>query len=146
MTNRFCIISTVQSSIMKSKIFILLSITVLFAAKVFAQDAQGPLDGKQFKIELFKDGNSDSKETLVFDKGMMDALECHQWGFTAAKYEGKNSSGVSSFHSTAKSEKEGTMVWQGKITADKIEGTVVWSKSGQDPIKYTFQGQQAQQK
>jgi hypothetical protein len=128
---------------MDMKILFLLSLLLIGSKELFAQELQGPLDGKQFKIELFVGGKSDSKETLIFDKGMMDPVDCHQWGFAATKYEGKKSAEWSSFHATCKSDKEGTMVWQGKITADKIDGTVVWSKSGQDPITYTFNGKEA---
>ena len=90
-----------------------------------------------------KGGTLDSKEIITFDQGMMDPVDCHQWGFTAAKYEAKKSASNSTFHATSKSEKEGTMVWQGKITGEEIEETVVWSKAGQDPIQYTYKGKEA---
>lgn len=124
---------------MKIKSFITAGLLLLVMA-VHAQQTQNLLDGKKFSIELMKDGTLDSKETLVFDQGMMDPLNCHQYGFIAAKYEGKNSAGMFTWRCVSKSDKEGTMAWQGKITGDKIEGNVSWTKEGQAPINYTFKG------
>ena len=113
---------------------------LLLVMAVHAQQTQSLLDGKKFSIELMKGGTLDSKETIVFDQGMMDPLDCHQYGFTAAKYEGKNSAGMYTWRAVSKSDKEGTMSWQGKITGDKIEGNVSWTKEGQATINYTFKG------
>ena len=113
---------------------------LLLAIAVRAQQTQSLPDGKRFSIELMKGGTLDSKETIVFDKGMMDPLDCHQYGFTAAKYEGKNSGEMYTWRAVSKSDKEGTMAWQGKITGDKIEGNVSWTKEGQAPVNYTFKG------
>jgi hypothetical protein len=113
---------------------------LLIAVAVHAQQIQGLLDGKKFSIQMMKGGALDSKETIVFDQGMMDPLDCHQYGFTAAKYEVKNSGGMYTWHVITKSDKEGTMSWQGKITGDNIEGNVSWTKEGQAPINYTFKG------
>jgi len=101
---------------------------------------QSGLDGRQFKILLATTGTADTKETLVFDNGMMDPLDCHQWGFTATAYQAKNAAGMSTFRVICKTEKEGTMSWEGKVTGDTIEGSVSWKKEGQAPIYYTFKG------
>ena len=115
-------------------------IIVLFAITVHAQQTQNLLDGKKFTIQLMQGDKTDSKETLVFDNGMMDPLDCHQYGFTAANYQAKNSGAMFTWVAISKSEKEGTMAWQGKITGDQIEGTMSWSKPGQATINYTFKG------
>ena len=128
---------------MKTRIIFFFSILTAFTTQAFSQQMQAALDGKQYKIELMKDGTLDSKETLVFDQGTMDPLNCHQWGFTTSKYEAKNSGALSTFHVTCKSDKEGTMTWQGKVTGQEIEGTVVWDKTGQNAIRYTFKGKEA---
>jgi hypothetical protein len=124
---------------MKMKSFITAGL-LLFVIAVHAQQTQNILDGKKFTIELMKGATLDSKETIVFDNGMMDPLDCHQYGFTAAKYEGKNSGGMYTWRVVSKSDKEGTMAWQGKITGDKIGGSVSWTKEGQAAINYTFKG------
>lgn len=98
------------------------------------------LDGKQYKIDLMKDGKLDSKETLVFENGMMDALECHQYGFSATRNNVKQAGDLITFMVISKSEKEGTMNWQGKVTGENIEGSVSWVKQGQATINYTFKG------
>lgn len=124
---------------MKSKSALTVMI-VLFVITVHAQQTKNLLDGKKFTIQMMKGGTLDSKETLVFDKGSMDPLECHQYGFTATEYEAKSAAGQYTFRVISKSDKEGTMAWQGKINGDQIDGSVVWTKEGQDPIHYTFKG------
>ena len=113
---------------------------VLFAITIHAQQSQGILDGKKFSIQLMQGDKPDAKEAIVFDNGMMDPLDCHQYGFTATAYQAKNSGNMLTWVCITKSEKEGTMAWQGKITGDQIDGSVSWSKAGQATINYTFKG------
>ncbi len=125
---------------MKTTTLILAIILCSFTTALKAQQVMGALDGKSFTIELMKDGKFDSKETLVFEKGMVDPLDCHQYGFTSATYQAKNAAGLTTWAASCKSDKEGTMSWQGKVTGDRIEGTVVWSKDGQSRVNYTYTG------
>jgi len=113
---------------------------LLLAITIHAQQTQNLLDGKKFTIQLMQGDKMDSKETIVFDNGMMDPLDCHQYGFTAANYQAKNSGDMLTWVARSKSEKEGTMAWQGKIRGDQIEGSVSWTKPGQATINYTFKG------
>ncbi len=124
---------------MKKKL--MLSVLIFLSVlSVHAQQPAGALDGKQYRIELMKDGKADSKESLVFDKGMMDPVQCHQYGFSSSAYQAKNSAGGITFAAICKSADEGTMGWQGKATGDKIEGSVAWMKEGQETVHYTFTG------
>ncbi|MCY7409650.1 MAG: hypothetical protein LH473_05200 [Chitinophagales bacterium] len=125
---------------MKTLTLIFTFTLILSFTAIKAQQIVGALDGKSFAIELMKDGKLDSKETLVFEKGMVDPLDCHQYGFTSTAYQAKNAAGMSTWAAYCKSDKEGTMSWQGKVTGDRIEGTVVWSKDGQSRINYTYSG------
>lgn len=127
---------------MKARTTLLLTFLLFLASRSFSQMVQNPLDGKTFAIELSLNGKVDSKETLVFDKGMMDPLDCHQWGFSASACQAKQSGSMYTFRVISKSEKEGTMAWEGKVTGNSIEGTVVWTKTGQDNINYTFNGKE----
>ena len=122
---------------MKSLIAVLM---LMFVITLHAQQTQGLLDGKKFSIELRKDGTPDATMTLVFDKGMMDALQYHAHGFSAATYQAKTAGGLQTFRVVCKSDKEGTMTWGGTIKDDQIEGTIVWTKEGQDAVRYTFKG------
>jgi hypothetical protein len=124
---------------MKMKLILLLS-GIFLAVNLHAQQSKNMLDGKTFSIQLMKAGTVDSKESLVFENGKMDPLQCHQYGFSATAYQGKNQAGLYTFKTVSLSEKEGTMTWQGKINGDQIDGTVVWTKKGQEPIQYTFKG------
>jgi len=38
------------------------------------------------------------------------------------------------------SEKEGEMLWNGKVTGNHIQGKTVWKKTGQKDITYEFTG------
>jgi hypothetical protein len=127
---------------MKSTALIFMVALLAVAHAASSQDMQSVLDGRTYAIEIYLNGTLDSKETLVFDKGMMDPLDCHQWGFSAATCQAKKSGEMYTFRTVCKSEKEGTMAWQGKVGGSVIEGTVVWTKEGQEPINYTFTGKQ----
>lgn len=113
---------------------------VLLTITIHAQQAQGLLDGKKFTVQLMQGDKMDSKETIVFANGTMDPLDCHQYGFTATSYQAKNTAGMLTWVCITKSDKEGTMAWQGKISGDQIDGSVSWTKPGQAVINYTFKG------
>ncbi|MFI5135791.1 MAG: hypothetical protein ACHQD9_08060 [Chitinophagales bacterium] len=127
---------------MNAKLLFTLSFILLLSTRGFSQAPQTVMDGKQYKIDLMKDGKFDSKETLVFDKGMMDPIDCHQYGFSATRNNVKQAGDLITFMVICKSEKEGTMNWQGKVTGENVEGSVSWVKEGQATINYTFKGQE----
>ena len=101
-----------------------------------AEAGRGKLDGKTFKVMITEPGRKAYPDTLVFTNGTFDAAECHQYGFKATPYTGD----AGSFATTAKSEKEGTIVWSGTVKGDAIEGKLAWTKAGQAAITYTFAG------
>jgi len=104
----------------------------------FADDS---LDGKTFIIELSEnDKNNKTKDELIFKDGTFFSSDCEQYGFGSAPYETKPKGDTILFESTLTSEKEGKSEWEGKIEGDQITGTFIWSKEGQKPMIYTYQG------
>ena len=117
----------------------------LLAPAVFSADEQGagsgPLDGRRFVGETGEAGaEHGSPAEFVFEGGRFDPLACHPLGFSAAPYQATAESGAVHFKAETLSETEGRMRWTGKVEGDRIEGTVLWLKTGQAPIERWFSG------
>ncbi len=118
-----------------------LSITGYVTNSALSADS---LDGKSFSIKI-KEYGKDTQATddeLIFKDGTFFSTDCEQYGFSPAKYESKLKGDVTLFKSTLKSDKEGKAEWEGKVKGGNIGGTFIWSKEGQDPIVYTYEGSQ----
>ncbi len=105
----------------------------------FADDS---LDGKAFLVKLSEHGKNDeaTDDELIFKDGTFFSVDCEQYGFGSAPYEARSKDGTIAFKSTLTSDKEGKAEWEGKVKGDKIAGTFIWSKQGQDPIIYSYEG------
>jgi hypothetical protein len=120
-----------------------LSITGYVTNSALSADS---LDGKSFSIKI-KEHGKDSQATddeIIFKDGTFFSTDCEQYGFSPANYESKSKGDVTLFKSTLKSDKEGKAEWEGKVKGGNIGGTFIWSKEGQDPIVYTYEGSQKQ--
>lgn len=115
-----------------------LSLTVIGLGHNAAADDS--LDGKSFSVQITEHGKSGdpTADTLTFEGGNFMSSDCEQYGFTPAAYETKTKGGATLFKSTLMSEKEGKAEWEGAVKGDKIRGTFIWTKEGQDPIVYTY--------
>ena len=100
---------------------------------------QNSLDGRSFKIESFTGGKSDGVEMMIFKAGKVENDVCTQWGFGAAPYTYLPNG---QFKYTLTSEAEGRMDWEGQVTGNMVSGKMVWVKTGQDDIHYTFKGEE----
>ena len=68
---------------MKTKIvFLLLALAFAGSYTSHAQERQSALDGRKYKIDLMKDGKTESVETLIFNKSMLQTPDCAKYGFT----------------------------------------------------------------
>lgn len=107
------------------------------------EKSETTLDGKSFQLSCWDVNQPDKKDPdlLVFKGGMMDSEACHQYGFTAAPYTSTVQNGILKFSGTISSNTEGTIVVEGIVRKENIEGTMLWSKSGQADIKYVFTGE-----
>jgi hypothetical protein len=118
-----------------------LAIAAALAALALASCKKaGGLDGKTFKVKLTDPSGKADDDELKFAGGTFDSMGCQKYGFKAAAYTASASGPATSFRVEAKSDKEGTNQWEGKVEGDKISGTLVWSKPGQAPIRYSFAG------
>lgn len=114
-------------------------LTVLAAGVVMA--APGYLDGRTYAGETGEKGKAKGDaEVFVFRDMTFDPLQCHPYGFSAAPYTSREEGGRVLFEAVTKSEKEGSMRWQGGVQGDSLSGTMVWTKPGQKPIEYWFKG------
>lgn len=118
-----------------------LSISIMSANPNYAL-AGGSLDGKTFSVKLHEDGKDGeaTDDELIFKDGTFFSTDCEQYGFGAAPYEARSKGDTVLFKSTLTSEKEGKAEWEGKVTGDKIKGSFIWSKEGQDSITYGYEG------
>jgi hypothetical protein len=99
------------------------------------------LDSKSFLVELSETKTNEvTKDELIFKDGTFFSVECEQYGFGPASYESKSKGDAILFESTLVSDTEGKSEWEGSVKGDKITGTSIWSKEGQDPIIYTYEG------
>jgi hypothetical protein len=111
----------------------------LWQAAAWAKEA-APLDGKTFDVQTGEPGKKMEPDQMVFSAGTFRSTHCDQWGFGKATYTAKTAGGETTFNATTTSAKEGKIVWTGKVKDKKIEGSYVWEKAGQAPIKYVFSG------
>ncbi len=127
-----------------SKVLLLvLTVSILIAgAQLNVASAGDSLDGKTFSVKINehgKDGEATDDE-LIFKDGTFFSVDCEQYGFGSAPYESRSKGDMILFKSTLTSDKEGKSEWEGKIKGDKISGIFIWSKAGQDPIIYDYEG------
>jgi hypothetical protein len=107
--------------------------TLLLSATAFAKN----LDGKVFTVEAAEKGKtSGEKEDIDFAKGKFHSKGCDQYGFDSGAYTMTGDK----FEADTTSAKEGKIHWSGTVSGDRIEGTYVWTKTGQKPIEYWFKG------
>lgn len=107
-----------------------------------AQETRDILDGKTYEIQAWDITNTDLKtpKQLIFKSGMVDAPVCHEYGFFPATYEVYEDREKMRFKFTSESPYEGSVIFNGIITDEGIEGTYVWRKSGREDLHYEFEG------
>jgi hypothetical protein len=103
--------------------------------------AKGALDGKTFSASTGEKGKTKAEpDTLTFKDGKFHSSGCDPYGFGDGAYTTKTEGGVTTFESDTVSAKEGKDHWKGTVKGNAIEGTMVWTKTGQAPIEYWFRG------
>lgn len=123
-----------------SAVFVFVLCLSIFVIGTSYNASADSLDGKSFSVQI-KEHGKDSEptaDTLTFEGGNFMSSDCEQYGFTPAAYESKKKGGATLFKSTLMSETEGKAEWEGAVKGDKIRGTFIWTKEGQDPIVYTY--------
>lgn len=97
----------------------------------------GTLDGKTFTVTVTDPQKKADPDTLVFAKDTFDSTLCAQWGFRPAAYTVGADGTVTADQASAT---EGSSHWSLKVTGDRIDGSMDWSKAGQATIHYVVTG------
>ena len=110
--------------------------TYLQAAETTPSENQNPsalqitiLEGKTFSGELGLDGKpASATDLLVFNDGMFISKGCEQrCGYTAAKYQiSAKGDHFEVISETPCLKSDATILWQGKVKGDEIEGSFTW--------------------
>lgn len=97
---------------------------------------------KQFVVTTMEKGKPETgvQEQIIFMDSIFDNLQCHEWGFTGGVYTATKEKDNYNFEAVMQGGAEGTMTWTGMVMGDKIHGDMVWKKSGQADMFYTFEG------
>jgi len=104
--------------------------------------AEGPLDGKTFVAESGEQGKKAEgpKDEISFRDGKLRSSACDAYGFGDGSYTTMNHPGMVMFRAKTESPKEGVIEWNGTVRGDDLEGTYVWTKTGQKSITYWMKG------
>lgn len=119
--------------------FVLLLTTILVSS--YTASGQS-LDGKNFLVKMYDTHIPDqtNEDVLIFSSGTFESEACRPYGYQPSSYKAKKNGKGIAFTAITKSDKEGEMHWQGTITNDRIQGTAIWKKEGQNNIEYKFEG------
>lgn len=99
------------------------------------------LDGRSFAGRLGEKGKSrGDADSFVFRNGEFRSTACDAYGFGASPYRASRQGGDVTFEATTRSAREGTMEWKGTISGDKVNGTILWTRTGKAPVEYWFSG------
>lgn len=89
------------------------------------------LDGLSFSARIVRNGARDSEQIedlLTFDDGMFTSAICKKYNFSEAPYWVRLEGGRVHFLAELNSPTDGTMVWEGTIQDNALEGTMRWTK------------------
>ena len=84
-------------------------------------------------------------DTLVFDGGRLRAVGALAARFPATAYSAHSAEGAASdagtvWTASARDEGGTAISWQGVVSGDRIEGTVLLSRAGGKVLKFSFKG------
>jgi hypothetical protein len=128
-----------------------LSMAILFviclsASRLSAQSALHPLQGT-WNVTVTPDdmngGNHEYQDTWHFsldDKFTSDAMKAKGFGEGHVDEDSRRF-GPSKFKTEIKSDKEGTMKYDGTSDGVNINGTVSWTKANGDTVTFSFKGE-----
>lgn len=106
------------------------------------------LDGRVFLVDLGPKGKSaDEKDDVVtFRDGRFHSRFCDKYSFGTGAYEAAAEGGAVVFATETSSDKEGRLVWKGRIESGAIEGVIVhyrkpsWFNPKPAPRELWFKG------
>lgn len=90
------------------------------------------LDGRTYSARIVRDGadgeNRGLGDILSFSAGNFSSQICRRFNFVDAPYWIRFEGGKVLFRVELKSPTDGTMLWQGTISGDTLQGTMRWRK------------------
>ncbi len=130
---------------------IIFSVFAFLPLMVVAQTpVKGPLDGKIYLIDVYKEGKKKSfdSDELKFNTGKFKSKLFADWGFTKAnKYQitsidsTSSETKIYSWTTESVSDIKETMTWNGTIKGEDIEGTSeIVNVKGDKTYAFTFTG------
>ena len=113
-----------------------------------ARAESGLLDGKVFVADAGAKGKSadEKDEVITFRDGRFHSSSCDQWGYSKGIYKAKSDGDAIVFETETISEKDGRLVWTGRVRGDAIEGVFThyrnptWHNKNPAPVEHWFKG------
>lgn len=86
------------------------------------------LDGKAFVIETGGVGKeADHNDIILFSDGYFVSTRCEDGGFRGKAYFATEDGDAIRFRGEVASPEKGTMIWEGSVRGDIMEGTMKWT-------------------
>ena len=124
-----------NTTFIKSALF--LTLILFFSQNAIAIDSaekeplstSAVLDGRTYTGQNGSKGKpADHDDEFIFSNGMFRSTSCDAYGFESGPYQTEVVDDVIYFKAVTKSPTHGQMVWEGKVEAEAINGTFLWTK------------------
>ncbi|MCB2080092.1 MAG: hypothetical protein KDE55_20650 [Novosphingobium sp.] len=90
------------------------------------------LDGLQFRAGIVRADKGDNaqplEDTLIFNDGKFISKICERFNFQPAPYWVRSDGDHVHFRAELSSPTDGTMIWEGELNQDRLQGTMHWIK------------------
>ena len=131
------------------RIVMLISVTALSFLPITPIGAQAiSLDGKVFVADAGEKGKlADEKaDVITFKDGKFHSSSCDQYGYNKGNYKTSADGDAIVFEVETQSDKDGRLVWKGRVRGDQIEGNFTHYRKGgffnsnPAPVEHWFKG------
>ncbi len=135
-----------QSAVMMVWALVLSSVGMMTTFRAAHAAPAESIDGSTWVVTVTPDtrgqqkGEKPFEDKLTFKEGKMTASECVKHGFEASDYIVTQGNGVWNFSTEQVSSHEGRTKWSGKITGDRVRGSMRWMKPDGGVVNYSFEG------
>ena len=106
--------------------------------------AADPLHNSSWNVTFTSDREKEFKDVLLFKGDQLTSSAWKKKGFDSSQYDA-DTRGITvlTFNAESKSDKAGSLKWQGTISVQEISGEVVWTKKDGTEVRYAFKGTKA---
>lgn len=104
-----------------------------------------PLDGSTWNVRVRRDFflSFPRKDTLTFHNGKLTVASYAARDFSSAGYRGRRLDSGRSTWQAVLTQGRGTYQWQGAVSDDRMEGSVLWLGENGKTKQYTFRGKRS---